>query len=46
VPEGDVFVAQAQYGKGYVLVIAGPWLYNEYINQAHLHSDFENLIDA
>lgn len=46
VENGDVFIAQAQYGKGFVLAVADPWLYNEYINHAHLPTDFENLIAA
>ncbi len=46
VENGDVFIAQAKYGKGFVLAIADPWLYNEYINHAHLPTDFDNLTAA
>jgi len=40
---GQVLMAEAQYGKGYVLAVGDPWLYNEYIDHAHLTADFENL---
>ena len=38
-----VFIAETQYGKGYVLAIGDPWLYNEYIDHAYLPQSFENL---
>jgi len=40
---GQVIMAQAKFGKGYVLAVGDPWLYNEYIDHAHLPVDFENL---
>lgn len=40
---GQVLMAEAKYGKGYVLAVGDPWLYNEYIDHAHLTADFENL---
>lgn len=40
---GQVLIAEAKYGKGYVLAVGDPWLYNEYIDHAHLPVDFENL---
>jgi len=40
---GVVLMAEAKYGKGYVLAVGDPWLYNEYIDHAHLPVDFENL---
>ena len=40
---GQILIAQAKYGKGYVLAVGDPWLYNEYIDHAHLPIDFENL---
>jgi len=40
---GQVLIAEAEYGKGYVLAVGDPWLYNEYIDHAHLPVDFENL---
>jgi len=39
----DILMAQAKYGKGYVFAVGDPWLYNEYIDHAHLTADFENL---
>lgn len=44
--DGDgksVFIAETQYGKGYVLAIGDPWLYNEYIDHALLPESFDNL---
>jgi unsaturated rhamnogalacturonyl hydrolase len=38
-----VFIAETKYGKGYVLVVGDPWLYNEYIDHAYLPQSFENL---
>jgi len=36
-----IIIAIAKYGKGTVLTVGDPWLYNEYTN-GHLPSDFEN----
>ncbi|MFY9153606.1 MAG: hypothetical protein WAO52_16430 [Prolixibacteraceae bacterium] len=44
--DGDsdaVFIAETSYGKGYVLAIGDPWLYNEYIDHVMLPESFENL---
>ncbi len=38
---GAVIMAVAKYGKGTVLAVGDPWLYNEYIN-GRLPADFEN----
>jgi unsaturated rhamnogalacturonyl hydrolase len=40
--QGKVYMAEANYGKGYVFAIGDPWLYNEYIDHALLPQDFEN----
>lgn len=37
-----IFVAEASYGKGYVLAIGDPWVYNEYIGHSRLPESFEN----
>ncbi|TFF33243.1 hypothetical protein [Mucilaginibacter psychrotolerans] len=29
---GAVIIAKTQYGKGFVLAVGDPWLYNEYVN--------------
>lgn len=39
----DVFIAETKYGKGFVLAIGDPWLYNEYIDNNRLPESFENL---
>jgi hypothetical protein len=38
---GAVIMAAAKYGKGTVLAVGDPWLYNEYTN-GRLPADFEN----
>lgn len=38
---GAVIIANAKYGKGWVLAVGDPWLYNEYTN-GRLPSGFEN----
>ena len=41
---GDkVLAAVATYGKGYVLAIGDPWLYNEYIDGRKLPTSFQNF---
>ena len=39
----EVYIAETSFGKGYVLAVGDPWLYNEYIDHAILPADFENL---
>jgi len=41
--KGNVYIAEVPFGKGYVLAVGDPWLYNEYIDHAMLPADFENL---
>jgi len=44
--DGDgkhVLIADTQFGKGYVLAVGDPWLYNEYIDHKYLPESFENL---
>ncbi len=38
----DIFIAEAAYGRGYVLAVGDPWLYNEYVDHNRLPEDFEN----
>jgi hypothetical protein len=41
--DGDfVFIAETAYGKGHVLAIGDPWVYNEYIGHSRLPVSFEN----
>jgi unsaturated rhamnogalacturonyl hydrolase len=39
----SVIIAETSYGKGYVLLVSDPWLYNEYIDHTYLPESFENL---
>lgn len=40
---GDAIIAIARYGKGAVLAVGDPWLYNEYVDGRRLPEDFDNL---
>lgn len=40
---GDVIIAMAKHGKGVVLAVGDPWLYNEYVDGRRLPADFDNL---
>ena len=40
--EGKNVIAVSKYGKGTVFAIGDPWLYNEYIDNRRLPSEFEN----
>lgn len=40
--DGAVFIAETRFGKGYVLAVGDPWLYNEYIGHSRLTPDFDN----
>ncbi|WP_460556476.1 glycoside hydrolase family 88 protein [Ferruginibacter profundus] len=42
VKEGDVIIATANFGKGKVLAVGDPWLYNEYADGRKLPSEYEN----
>ena len=43
VKNGDVIIATAKYGKGRVLAVGDPWLYNEYVdNRKQLPPEYEN----
>lgn len=39
----DDVIAQVSYGKGTVLVVGDPWLYNEYVDGRKLPLIFENF---
>lgn len=39
---GHVIMAVAKYGKGTVLAIGDPWVYNEYIDGKKLPAEYEN----
>jgi unsaturated rhamnogalacturonyl hydrolase len=40
--EGDVIIAKAKYGKGTVLAVGDPWLYNEYVDGRKLPAEYAN----
>ena len=42
VKDGDVIIATANYGKGKVLLVGDPWLYNEYLDNRKLPLEYEN----
>lgn len=42
VEKDQVIIAEANFGKGYVMAIGDPWLYNEYIGHFLLPADFQN----
>ncbi len=37
----DIIIAGSDYGKGFVVAVGDPWLYNEYVN-GKLQAEFEN----
>ncbi len=39
----QAYIAETSFGKGFVLAVGDPWLYNEYIDHTMLPADFENL---
>jgi unsaturated rhamnogalacturonyl hydrolase len=40
--QNSVLMAECSYGKGYVFAVGDPWIYNEYIGNKLLPTDFEN----
>jgi unsaturated rhamnogalacturonyl hydrolase len=44
--DGDVIIATTQYGKGKVLIVGDPWLYNEYVDGRKLPAEYENYAAA
>jgi unsaturated rhamnogalacturonyl hydrolase len=44
--EGKVVMAVASYGKGRVLALGDPWLYNEYVDGRKLPPTFDNYAAA
>ena len=42
VKDGDIIIATAALGKGKVLAVGDPWLYNEYVDQRKLPAEYEN----
>jgi unsaturated rhamnogalacturonyl hydrolase len=44
--KGDILIAKAKYGKGTVIALVDPWIYNEYIVNDRLSAEFQNGIAA
>lgn len=44
--DDDVIIAEASYGKGLVIAIADPWIYNEYIYHTLLPDNYDNASAA
>jgi unsaturated rhamnogalacturonyl hydrolase len=40
---GIIYMAESRVGKGLVIAIGDPWIYNEYIDHTYLPADFENM---
>jgi len=40
--DGQVIMAESEYGKGFVFAVGDPWIYNEYMDHDRLPPDFEN----
>ena len=43
VDKDNVYIAETSYGKGRVLAVGDPWLYNEYIGHKLLPESFDNM---
>lgn len=41
--KGDVIMAGAKLGKGYVFAVGDPWFYNEYVDGRKLPPEFDNF---
>ena len=41
--EGQAYMAETKFGKGFVFAVGDPWIYNEYIDHKYLPEDFDNL---
>ncbi|MEI7829449.1 MAG: DUF4350 domain-containing protein [Prolixibacteraceae bacterium] len=41
--KGNIFMTESKVGKGLVIALGDPWIYNEYIDHKMLPEDFENL---
>jgi unsaturated rhamnogalacturonyl hydrolase len=46
VHNGNVIMATARYGKGWVFAVGDPWLYNEYTDGRKLPAEYQNFTAA
>lgn len=44
--DGEIFIATAKYGKGTVLAVVDPWLYNEYTDGKKLPAEYDHFAAA
>jgi unsaturated rhamnogalacturonyl hydrolase len=44
--DSRVILAESRYGKGLVVAVGDPWIYNEYIGHRYLPQDFQNHLAA
>jgi unsaturated rhamnogalacturonyl hydrolase len=40
---GEAYMAEGKYGKGFVFAVGDHWIYNEYIDHKYLPQSFDNL---
>jgi len=40
--DNDIIIATSKYGKGMVIAVGDPWLYNEYLDGRKLPAEYEN----
>ena len=38
----DIFIARVKFGKGTVVAVTDPWLYNEYTDGRRLPAEYDN----
>lgn len=46
VKDSRVILAESRFGKGLVVAVGDPWIYNEYIGHRYLPQDFQNHLAA
>lgn len=42
IKDNDIIIATSKFGKGKVLAVGDPWLYNEYVDGRKLPAEYEN----
>ena len=45
-PSGEVLMAETRYGRGTVIAVTDPWIYNEYLGHILLSDDYANEVAA
>jgi unsaturated rhamnogalacturonyl hydrolase len=44
--DGHILAAVAKYGKGMILAIGDPWIYNEYVDGRKIPAEYQNYQGA